>query len=258
LERLNERGEATLRLRREVLKRVVEFTTFDGCWPADQLKAKGLVASIRDVVNQKDSFTRMNQAREDERRARTAGMEDAMRAKQQRAGRIESARAELYALFGPALTPQDRGRKLEGALNRLFAAFGILVREAFHLSGEVGEGIVEQIDGVIELKGSLYFVEMKWYREPVGKPEISEHLVRLMSRAEARGIVISAGEYTEPAVSTCRDLLQHKVIALVHLQEIVQVLEEGEELGELLVRKIQAAQIDRNPYFKPYERPQAV
>lgn len=56
LERLNEHGEATLRHRREVLKRVVEFTNFDTCWPNDQLKAKGLVASIRDVVNQKDSF----------------------------------------------------------------------------------------------------------------------------------------------------------------------------------------------------------
>src|SRR5438132_1278112 len=93
------------------------------------------------------------------------------------------------------------------------AASGIWVREAFHLSGEVGEGIVEQIDGVTELKGSLYFVEMKWYREPVGKPEISEHLVRLMSRAEARGIVISAGEYTEPAVSTCKGQRQHNVLA---------------------------------------------
>src|SRR5207245_1619361 len=44
LRRLNERGERTLRERREVLKRVVEFTNFDTCWPADQLKAKGLVA----------------------------------------------------------------------------------------------------------------------------------------------------------------------------------------------------------------------
>jgi hypothetical protein len=33
---------------------------------ADQ-QAKGLVASIREVVNQKDAFTRMNNAREEER-----------------------------------------------------------------------------------------------------------------------------------------------------------------------------------------------
>ena len=47
LERLNAKGESTLRERREVLRRVVGFANFDSCWPDDQLKAKGLVASIR-------------------------------------------------------------------------------------------------------------------------------------------------------------------------------------------------------------------
>ena len=49
LERLNAKGEAALRERREVLRRVVDFANFDSCWPDDQLKAKGLVASIREV-----------------------------------------------------------------------------------------------------------------------------------------------------------------------------------------------------------------
>jgi hypothetical protein len=56
LVRLNDRGEATLRQRREVLKRIVEFEDFSTCWPNDQLKAKGLVAEIRRVVDVKDSF----------------------------------------------------------------------------------------------------------------------------------------------------------------------------------------------------------
>jgi restriction system protein len=254
LRRLNERGEATLRERREVLKRVVEFTNFDTCWPSDQLKAKGLVASIRDVVNQKDSFTRMNQAREDERRARLAETEKAERAKAERAASIEAAKNEFYGLFKPTLTPQDRGKKLEAALNRLFQAFGILVREAFHLVGESGEGIVEQIDGVIDLNGVLHFVEMKWYKDPVGTAEISQHLVRLMSRAEARGLFISASDYTDPSIHTCRDFLQHKTVALIHLQEIVQVLEQRQELKDFIVEKIQAAQIHKNPYFKPLEQ----
>lgn len=58
LERLNKRGEVSLRERREVLRRVVEFTNFDACWPNDQMKAKGLVAGVRDIVNQKDAFMR--------------------------------------------------------------------------------------------------------------------------------------------------------------------------------------------------------
>lgn len=56
LGRLNDRGEACLRERREVLRRVVEFTNFDSCWPTDQLKVKGLVASVREIVNQKDAL----------------------------------------------------------------------------------------------------------------------------------------------------------------------------------------------------------
>ncbi|WP_254221906.1 restriction endonuclease [Burkholderia multivorans] len=207
LERLNAKGEAALRERREVLRRVVEFSNFDACWASDQLKAKGLVASIREIVNQKDAFTRMNNAREEERRARLTEAHRAAAEKRARTEKIEAARQELYSLLGMVTTAQDRGRELEAAMNNLFQGYGVLVRKAFHLVGDAGEGIVEQIDGIIELGGVLYFVEMKWYRNPVGKPEISEHVVRLMSRAEVRGIFISAGDYTEPAIRIVREFL---------------------------------------------------
>ena len=255
LERLNERGEGALQTRREVLKRVVEFTNFDTCWPTDQLKAKGLVASIREVINQKDAFTRMSQARDEERQARLRDAEQGLRAKQERADRIAAAKGEFYALFGALLTPQQRGKKLEQALNRVFAAYGILVQEAFHLVGDAGEGTVEQIDGVIEMKGVLHFVEMKWYKEAVGKAEISEHLVRLMGRAEARGLFISASDYTQPAIHTCREFLQHKIVALCNLQELVFLLEQQGDLEDFLIRKIHSAQIHKNPYYKPLESP---
>ena len=210
LERLNTRGDAALRERREVLRRVVEFTNYDACWPNDQLKAKGLVASIREIRNEKDSFTRMNQAREEERRKRLAAIERDKAAKQAMTAKIDTAKQELYSLFGASLTPQQRGKKLEPALNGLFSAFGIPVHESFHLVGEQGEGVVEQVDGVVELKNALYFVEMKWYKDHVGKAQISEHLVRLMGRAEARGLIISGSDFTEPAVQTSREFLQQK------------------------------------------------
>lgn len=254
LDRLNARGEAALRERREVLRRIVEFSNFDSCWPADQLKAKGLVASIREVVSQKDAFTRMNQEREHEREARLSQERATARATQERAGKIETARKEFYSLFGADISRQARGKKLEVALNNLFHAHSVLVQDAFHLVGGSGEGIVEQIDGVIELKGVLHFVEMKWYEAPLGKAEIAEHLVRLIGRAEARGIFISAAEYTQPAIYTAREFLQHKLVALVNLQEIVQLLEQQADLGEFLLKKIHAAQIHKNPYFKPLEK----
>ena len=245
------RGEATLKERREVLRRVVEFANFDSCWSNDQLKAKGLVADIRDVVNQKDSFTRMKLEREQEYQARLVETKRAVRKKQERMSKIEGAKNEFYGLFGTSITSQERGKKLETALNNLFDAYGILVQKAFHLVGDGGEGIIEQIDGVIELKGDLYFVEMKWFQAPVGKSEISEHVVRLMSRAEGRGIFISASDYTEPAVHIAREFLQQKILILATLEEIVQLLECQEELGDFLSKKVNAAQIHKNPYFRP-------
>ncbi|MFZ6773709.1 restriction endonuclease [Undibacterium sp. SXout7W] len=252
LERLNAKGESALRERREVLRRVVDFANFDSCWPNDQLKAKGLVASIREVVNQKDAFTRMNNAREEERQMRLAETQRIAAEKRERTSKIENAKQGLYALFGTSATAQERGKMLETALNNLFQAYGVLIRKAFHLVGETGEGIVEQIDGVIELGGTLYFVEMKWYRNPVGKPEISEHLIRLMSRAEARGIFISASDYTEPAIHTVREFLQQKILVLSTLQEIVHLLDQQDDLAEFFTKKIQAAQIHKNPFFCPH------
>jgi restriction system protein len=253
LERLNVKGEPALRERREILKRVVEFTNFDTCWPDDQMKAKGYVASVRDVVNQKDSFTRMNQAREDERKARVSAADNAGRTKRERAAKIETAKSELYALFGASLTPQQRGKKMEAALNRLFAAFDLSVKEAFHLTGDLG-AIVEQIDGVIELAGALYFVEMKWYKEPVGVADISQHLPRVIARAEARGLVISASDFTAPAIQVAREFLREKVLVLCHVNEIVTLLDREGDLAHFLKQKADAAVIHKNPYYRPLDQ----
>ena len=49
-----------MRERREILNRVTRFDDFSVCWESDQATARGLVAQVRDLVNVKDSFTRMN------------------------------------------------------------------------------------------------------------------------------------------------------------------------------------------------------
>jgi hypothetical protein len=67
LERINEDSEKYLRERREIIKRIIEFEAFSTCWENDQFKAKGLVAEIRNIVNVKDSFTRMKQERDKEK-----------------------------------------------------------------------------------------------------------------------------------------------------------------------------------------------
>jgi hypothetical protein len=99
LTRLNEKGEVTLRERREILKRVTEFEDFSTCWPDDQLKAKGLVAEVCRVVNVKDSFTRMQQERERERKERTADYQKQVAEAQKKKESLEAVKRELYQLF---------------------------------------------------------------------------------------------------------------------------------------------------------------
>ena len=252
LVRLNDRGESTLRERREVLKRVVECDDFSTCWPDDQLKAKGLVAEIRRVVDVKDSFGRMRQEAETERKKHLDEEKKKVTAQNDRRAKLEQVKKDLYALFGIA-DPQRRGKQLEDVLNRLFGTAGISVREAFIRVAPTGQGIIEQIDGVIELDGEIYLVEMKWWEKPLGTGEVSQHLVRVFTRHCARGLLISYSGFTDPAVMTCKEALARMVVALCGLQEIVQLLERQDDLAEFLRKKVRAAVVDKNPYHLIYK-----
>ncbi len=249
LTELNAKGEKCLRERREVLKRVVEYESFSSCWPADQLKAKGLVSEIQKVVNVKDSFTRMAKEREVEQQEHKAKKQAELDKIRKKKEAITKVKSDLFALFSE-VDRHKRGKALEGVLNSLFKVYDILIREAFSICGEEKEGILEQIDGVIELEGYIYFVEMKWWKDPIGVPEISQHLVRVYHRAEGRAIIISASDFTDPAVTTCKDALQQKVVVLCTIQELVMLLERQGDLLGFFKQKVRSAIIDRNPYIK--------
>lgn len=247
---LNERGDAALRERREVLKRIVEFEDFSTCWPDDQLKAKGLVAEIRRVTDVKDAFTRIRQERDREAEARKAALVAEERRTQARMAELNAARSAFFSTFG-IQDPPERGRKLEAALNQLFKAQGILVKEAFTLRSDETGRILEQIDAVIEIGTHLYLVEVKWRASRLDVDEISRHLVRIYHRGHTRGLFITASELTEAALGTCTEALQQTVVAVVLLDEIVSTLENGTELVALLQAKINAAQTDKLPFYRP-------
>jgi restriction system protein len=153
----------------------------------------------------------------------------------------------LCALFASE-NPRKRGLKLEEVVNRLFKTSGILVRESFRLTGEEGQGIIEQVDGVIDLDGEIYLVEMKWLKDKVGVGDVSQHLVRVFTRGSSRGVFISATDYTDPALQTCKDALSRSVVILCTVQEIVMLFERYGDLKELMRRKLQAAIVDKNPF----------
>lgn len=250
LTRLNERTDAYLGPRREVVKRIIEFEDFSTCWPQDQLKAKGLVAEVRRVVNVKDSFTRIRQERDAERQRHIQQHRAQAMAERRRRDQLDEVQRDLVRLFTVA-NPHRRGKLFESILNRLFAVEGILIREAFTLVGDEGEGTVEQIDGAIEFDGDVYLVEAKWLTDPVGPGETAQHLVRVYSRGDVRGLFISASGYTDAAVMGHRQALTQKVVVLCALRELVLLLERRGDLKSLLKEKVRAAALDRNPFHQP-------
>ncbi|RYE23898.1 MAG: restriction endonuclease, partial [Sphingobacteriaceae bacterium] len=202
LTRINEKKDVYIRERRELLKRVVEFESFTNCWESDQLKAKGLVAEIRTIINVKDSFTRMNQEREKEHLKHTTEYNNIIKEIQKRAEQLEETKKNLYSLFNENNNPQERGKNLENVLNTLFSIYGILIREAFTRKGDNGEGIIEQIDGVIEIDNQIYLVEMKWKKDKIGSDDIFAHLGRIYHRTSAQGIFISASGYAPSGIKS--------------------------------------------------------
>lgn len=251
LTRLNERGESTLRERREVLKRIVEFEDYSTCWPNDQLRAKGLVAEIRRVINVRDSFTRMTQEREHERQERSHQHRERVAAVEARKRAIDEVRKDFYALFAIE-EPRRRGTMCESVFNRLFQVESILIRESFRITDNKSPGVIEQIDGVIELGNHIYFVEMKWLSTPVNIDDVSRHLIRIYHRGYSRGLFISATEFTAAALSTCVDALQRTVISLVTFPELTRLLESHGDLPAFLLEKIRIAQVDRQPYGRVF------
>jgi len=69
---------------------------------------------------------------------------------------------------------------------------------------------------------------------------------------QARGLFISYSEFTEPAITTCREALAGgAVVVLSKLQEIVELLNREADLKKWLKAKVTAAIADKNPMFLP-------
>jgi hypothetical protein len=235
-----------LQARRELVKRVTEFTAFDKCYPDKAMAARGGVAAIKSFVHARDTTIRIEEAYRREREQNIARAEDEARAVREKRSKRDAIRADLVALL-PSTNPSARGRELERILARLFALDGVLVKESFTLTSPSGNGVVEQIDGVIEVDGSQYLVEMKWHDTPLGVEDVSRHFARVFGRAQSRGIFIVHPSYTSTAVETVRDNLRSAPFVLCTVDEIVRILEAGVTVNEWLLPKIRAAISEREP-----------
>jgi hypothetical protein len=190
----------------------------------------------------------MNLEREKERKERLEASQHELREQQKRKSELEGIRRQFFSLFSEP-NPYKRGKALESVLNQYFAFSGILVSEAITVKGDQGAGIVEQIDGVIQIRGQLYLVEMKWEQETLGRDKVSSHLVRVFNRGLAGGIIISYSDYSPAAVADCKDALRDKAVILCKLEELVRVLDRQADLIGLFHAKLDAAIVHRNPLF---------
>jgi restriction system protein len=192
----------------------------------------------------------MNIEREKERDVHRKKYQAEIQKLEERTRERQALKAEFYALF-PMTDSQKRGKSLESILNRIFSHYSMLVKEAFTVKGLGYDGVVEQIDGLIELDSHLYFVEMKWWNKPIGVAEVAQPLVRVFSRPnETRCVFISASGYTEPAIETFRQATQQRICIMCGLQEFVQILESEKDLRDLIRKKTQAAIAHRNPWHQ--------
>lgn len=251
LKRINENGDRSLAQRREVIKRVTEYEDFSTCWPTDQLKARGLVARVRDVVNVKDSFTRLIQERDHDRRERLRDQEAQAEAKRRRLEERESLRRQLISLRSMTV-PRQRGLALERVLNDIFKLDGLSVRESFTLRSETGQ-VGEQIDGLIVTEGHPILVEAKWHAERLSVNDVSRHLVRVYNRPPGvHGLIISASAFTSPAIEECTRALTQRVFMLAEVNEMVILLEDpAANIRSWLGAKLLAASVDRQVLFRP-------
>ncbi len=249
LERLNELGDAGIAPRREIVRRVTQWEDFSKCWENERHRARALVEDIRRSVNQKDAFTRMQIERDREHAEHVKRQRAEAQAAEARLARRETVKRDLKRLFG-LQDPAARGKQLERVMNQMFDTEGILIREAFTVAAPDSQRVVEQVDGVVAIDGTLYLVEIKWHRERIDKGEISSSLVNVFSRGDVHLIVVSASGFTEGAVEVCKEALRDKVVVLTQLEEIVLLYERDEDFEQWLRARIHSAALDKRPFAR--------
>ena len=243
---LNQQQDKMLGVRRKLLQRVVEFDSFEVCYPNDKDRAKANVADIQKLVTLKDTITRYENYMTNEQNEKIKALKEKNEKIRQSKEHFERLKQEFALLFS-IQNPQERGMKLETVLNDIFSYFKISVKEAFTISDDESGKIYEQIDGVVEINHYLTLLEMKWEKTPIGADKVGRFMSRLLVRKNVDGILVSYSPFAETSISTAKEALALSVIALVDLEDIFTILTQEKDLSEYLSEVIRNVKLYKNP-----------
>jgi len=140
--------------------------------------------------------------------------------------------ARLMALTN--LNPQERGLRFEGFLSDMFAAFDLVPRGSFRLTGE-------QIDGSFRLHTETYLVEAKWHGPPIGFADLMAFSGKVAGKvAWARGLFVSNSGFTQEGLSAFERGRQTNIICVDGL-DLYEVLSRRVSLVEVIEAKARRA-----------------
>lgn len=247
LERINAGADELLAARRGALRRVVEFEAFGACWPNERDKAEASVRRLRELVEHKDTVRRLERERETRERDARA-REQAERGDAAR--RQAEERAQILADFAAVArdpNAQRRGKSVEGVVAAMFRHAGIELAEDFQRRSDSSGAVVEQVDGVVRVRGQLVLVEIKWLKAPVGRPDLSPHLVSLFNRFGASGLFVSASGYSEAAILDAKLALSQRRVALLEMMELIAAFEAAANVEAFIEARLHAAQMHLDP-----------
>lgn len=243
---LNQQSDKMLGVRRKLLQRVIEFDSFETCYPNDKDRARANVADIQKLVKMKDTVTKYENyliKEQDKTIKKQREFFDRVRKAKEDFEELQKRFSQLFSISNP----QERGKKLEKVLNDIFAYFKIGIKEDFTIyDEEIGKNY-EQIDGVVEINHYLTLVEMKWEKEPIGVDKVARFLSRLLVRKNVDGVIISYSSFAETAIPTAKEALAISVLALVDLRDIFNVLNQKKDLAEFFSEVIKNVKLYKNP-----------
>lgn len=243
---LNEQAEKMLGVRRRLLQRVIEFDSFETCYPNDKDRAKANVLDIQKLVKLKDTVTKYENYLSKEQSEKIKIQQEKIEKIRKSKAQFEDLCQRFSKLFS-VQNPQERGKKLEKVLNDIFGYFKIGVKEDFVIYDDETGKNYEQIDGVVEINHYLTLIEMKWEKNPIGADKVGRFMSRLLVRKNVDGLIISYSSFTDTAISTAKEALSISVLALVDLKDIFEVLNREKDLAEFLEEIVKNVKLYKNP-----------